>query len=1138
MTSIKLVRGPQLIIFFQIQLTKIMKFYLHHKLFWCKIMRITLSQILVLILFTSITYSKPTLAQEALNKKISLTIVNKTLPEVLKTLAVANKVQFIYNQDVIHSNNKMSLQFDDVELKTVLDNLLSKYSIHYQVYKNKIILIDGERLETKLQGSSKAITVTGKVVDEINMPLIGVSVTVKGTKIGTITDIEGKFKISAESANDILVFKYIGYVTFEAPVNGTQPLTIQLKPEDKSLSEVVVVGYGKSSRKALISSISSVKGDELNKGAISDVGQMLQGKVPGLNISRSGDPNRNAAIVMRGASTLREGAQSPLFVIDGVPGADISLLAPDDIASIDVLKDAAAAAIYGNRAANGVIMVTTKRGTAGQAQLAYSAYFGVENVSNQYEMMNAEQLKAFLARNNSALTPANDQGANTNWQNEVQRKDAISQNHNLSLSGGTDKTTYNASLNYFKQQGIVRTSDLGRFIGRIGLEQKALNDKLKIGLNLSNSISDADLVPYRNTVLSQMLTYLPTSPVKNPDGTYFDNLIQTSYYNPVSMLENATENLKTKNILGTFTANLKLPFGFTYDVAASYQNTQTVYGAFYNSIYTSRYNNVRNTPDPPANPSFVSLVGKDGLALRNAYQNTNKIVETYLTWNKKFGDHDINAVVGYSYQQSLNNDGLQTSSTNFPINQVSYYNLSLGNPYAITDFRVNYGPEYLYQEILLISDFARVNYNYKNKYLLQGSIRRDGSNVFGKNEKWGYFPSVGAGWNIDQENFLKNQSLISTLKLRGSYGIAGNSLGFAPLTTKLIYGAVGQFYYNGSPREGAYGAIQNENPDLRWEKTATANIGMDFSIFKGRLGGSVDFYDKRTTDLIIGFDVDQNLYPSGQLTANVGKLSNKGVEIVLNGTPVSNDNFSWTTGINLAHNVNKVLTLSDSQFKIDDRLIFQPDGGGQSGATLQILSPGQPIGTFFTFKYAGKDANGVSQYYDAAGNIKTQGLLNKTDYYVIGNAQPKALIGWTNSVNYKNFDLSVFVRAVLGNKIMNVTRADLFRPNTAQFTNIPVEVENESTADFNSYRYSSRFLENGSYLRLDNATLGYTFKKNIIPGVGSLRLYTTANNLFVITGYKGIDPEINQGGLAPGVDTNNFYPKTRTFLFGLNVSFN
>jgi iron complex outermembrane receptor protein len=979
--------------------------------------------------------------------------------------------------------------------------------------------------------------ISGNLIDNTKQPIIGASVSVKGTSKVTSTGAEGSFTISAKTGDKIL-FSFLGYQTKELTVEAASTYQVTISEATASLTDVVVVGYGKSTRKALTSSISTVKGEDLNKGAISDVGQMLQGKVPGLNISRSGDPNRNAAIIMRGASTLREGAQSPLFVIDGVVGADISIIAPDDVASIDVLKDAAAAAIYGNRAANGVIMVTTKKGVSGQTQISYNGYFGIENVSNRYDMMNADQLRTFLAKTNSALTPANDKGANTNWQDEVQRSDAMSQNHNVSLSGGTEKTTYNASVNYFNQQGIIKTSGLDRFIGRIGVEQKAFNDKLKISFNLSNSVSNADLVPYRNTILSQMLTYLPTAPVRNADGSYFDNLVQTSYYNPVSMLENAKENLKTKNILGNLSANLKLPFGFTYDVNVSYQNTQNVYGAFYNSIYTSRYNNVRNTPDPPANPTFVSLVGQNGVAVRNAYQNTNKIIETYLTWNKKFGDHDINAVVGYSYQQSLNNDGFQSTSTNFPVNEVGYNNLSLGNPYAVTDFRVDFNPGVTYQEILLISDFARVNYNYKNKYLLQGSIRRDGSNVFGINETWGYYPSVGAAWNLDQENFMKNQNVVRSLKLRGSYGIAGNSLGFAPLTTKLIYGQVGQFYYNGSPREGAYGAIQNENKDLRWERTATTNLGVDFGLFGGRVGGSVDWYNKKTTDLILTFDVDQNLYPSGQLTANVGKLSNKGIEVVLNGTPVISDNFSWTTAINLARNVNKIITLSDTRFNIDNRLTVTPDGAGQSGASLQILAPGQAIGTFYTFKYAGKDANGVSQYYDAAGNIKTQGLLNRTDYYILGNAQPKALIGWSNNVRYKNFDLSIFMRAVLGNKIMNVTRADLFRPSTAQFTNIPVEVENESAADFNSYKYSSRFLENGSYLRLDNATLGYTFKKGLIPGVNSLRLYTTANNLFVITGYKGIDPEINQGGIAPGVDTNNFYPKTRTFLFGLNVSFN
>jgi iron complex outermembrane receptor protein len=929
------------------------------------------------------------------------------------------------------------------------------------------------------------------------------------------------------------VFSAVGYDTKEMNVTDASTYKVSLTQNVKALSDVVVVGYGRASRKVLTTSVSSVKGEDLNKGAISDIGQLLQGKVPGLNISRSGDPNRAASVILRGSSTLRNGAQTPFYVIDGVPGADISLIAPEDIASIDVLKDAAAAAIYGNRGANGVIIVTLKKGKSGQTQLNYSTYAGVEKVSNQYEMMSADQLRAYLAANNQSLTPANDKGVSTNWQDEVQRSNALSYNHNLALSGGSEKTTYNATLNYFKQDGIIKKSSLDRLIGRISVDQKAFNDKLKLGISLANSISNSNLTPYRNTVLTQMLTYLPTSPVKNPDGTYFDNLTQNNYYNPVSLIDNGTENLKYKTFLGTFTANLKLPFGFTYDLIASYQNFRTDYGSYYNGIYTSRYANVRSTPDPPNPPTTLSLLGQNGLALRNTYQNTNKIVETFLTWDRKFGDHSINAVFGYSYQSTVNGDGFQTSSTNFPIDNASYFNLGLGSP-NFANFRPNYGGV-TYDDILLISDFARVNYNYKNKYVLQGSIRRDGSNVFGENNKWGYFPSISGTWRIDQESFMKNQTLFSDLKLRASYGIAGNSSGIIPTTAITTFGRFGDYNEAGLYQASLY-TLQTPNPNLKWERTSTLNFGLDFSILKGKVSGSLDVYDKRTTDLITTIDVDQSLYYTPFFTGNVGEMSNKGIEFILNATPVSKSAFTWNTSLNMAHNTNKIESLNFNGMPLSDRYSVQPDGGGQTGSTVQVIKPGEALGTFFTFKYAGKNAAGVSQYVDVAGNLTTA-PLNRRDYYTAGNAQPKLLLGWNNNFSYHNFDLNVFMRAVLGNKIMNVTRADLFRPSTAQFNNIPVEAASESIADFNSYRYSSRFIESGSYLRMDNATLGYTFKKGI-PGVRSLRIYTTANNLFLITGYKGIDPEIEQGGLAPGVDSNNFYPKTRTFLIGLNVSFN
>jgi iron complex outermembrane receptor protein len=416
-------------------------------------------------------------------------------------------------------------------------------------------------------------------------------------------------------------------------------------------------------------------------------------------------------------------------------------------------------------------------------------------------------------------------------------------------------------------------------------------------------------------------------------------------------------------------------------------------------------------------------------------------------------------------------------------------------------------------------------------------MRYDGSSAFGENHRWGLFPSAGLAWRISRESFMDDIGFISDLKLRASYGVTGNSYGFNAYTTRLLYGFTGTTEYQGNTIN-AIGAIQNENPDLRWEKTSTTNFGVDFSILDERISGSFEVYNKRTTDVIYPYPVNTNQYLYPTLIANVGEVENKGYEITLNSTVVNRDKFSWSTSVNLAHNKNRIVTMSNDVFKADSIRIFTPDGGGQSGSTIQVLMSGQPIGTFYTFQYAGKDEDGVSQYLNSDSIAVTSDatLLGVEDYKVIGNAQPKLLVGWSNNFRYRNFDLNVFVRGVFGNKIMNVTRADLFRPGTATINNIPVEAGKESVNDVNSYRYSSRFLESGNYIRLDNATLGYNFGQ-LGKDVKQLRLYVSVNNLFVITKYKGIDPEINQGGIAPGVDSRNFYPKTRTFMIGVNASF-
>jgi TonB-dependent starch-binding outer membrane protein SusC len=985
-----------------------------------------------------------------------------------------------------------------------------------------------------LSAQAQKKQIRGTVKDAKGDPVSGVTVTVKETKATSVSDPNGSFTINAKEGN-VLTFSAVSFETTELKITSSSSYNVLLTASSAVLGDVVVVGYGKSSRKNLSSSITSVRPEDLNRGAIGDVGQLLQGKVPGLNITASGDPNGPAAVILRGASTLNS-SQGPFYVIDGIPGADIATVAPDDIASIDILKDAAATAIYGNRAANGVIIITTKRGKKGQTQVTYSGYVGSEKVASQLHMMDATQLRAFVTKNNLAFTPADDKGANTDWQKAIEKNSALSHNHNISLSGGGEHTTYNASLNYLSKEGILLNSDLKRVIARISLEQTALNDKVKFAINVTNSNSDANDLPYRNTILLQSALYLPVSPITNADGSYFENFVKSGYYNPVAMLNNAQMNTRYNLLTGSFNTQVKLPFGLTYDFNLSYQNSSYLFGSYLDKYFTTKYNSMYDNPDPGYSGHTLQAFGSNGQATRSSFQDRKKVLETFLTWDKKIGNHTINAVVGYSWQDNIIGDGFQITTSNFPIDNTSYNNLTLSSP-STYGSGLYFGAGGAYQQTRLISDFARLNYNYKEKYLLQGSIRRDGSSVFGKNNQWGYFPSVGAAWRITQEGFMQNQTIFSDLKLRGSYGVTGNASGFNAYTAQFISGNLGTYYYNGVGLTAAFGPTQAANFDLQWEKTATTNVGADFTILRGKLNGSFDWYDKNTTGMIYGYRVDPILIPSGKITANGGSINNKGIELSLNATAVKTNNFSWNTSINLAHNKNEITKLTNPLFIGGDSVsVSYPEGGGQSGSSLQLLKEGHPLGQFFTLEYAGKNSAGVSQYVSANGTLTT--TPTRADYRYEGDAQPKLVGGWSNTIRYKSFDFNFFIRGVFGNKIFNATRADLFRPTTAMSTNILVDAADESPADGNSYKYSSRFIESGNYIRFDNATLGYNVKGINSKYIRSLRIYTSANNLFTITKFKGIDPEVNQGGIAPGVDYNNFYPKTRTFLLGANVSFN
>ncbi|SKA45804.1 iron complex outermembrane recepter protein [Chitinophaga eiseniae] len=961
--------------------------------------------------------------------------------------------------------------------------------------------------------------IQGKITDEKKQPLPGVSVSEVGTKTGVVTDIDGLYKLEVSSPDATLHIAFLGYDSKDVTVGGQHTVNISLTPQLRQLNDVVITGYGKTSKKNVVGSISSVSAGEFTQGVIANPSMLLQGKVPGLTVTKSGNPNQSPTVILRGPSTLRSGAQEPFYVIDGVPGAPIDLVAPDDIATIDVLKDGASTAIYGARAANGVIMITTRRPKTDQLRIAYNAYVGVEKVAKRLEVLTGDELRKYLADNGQVLAPINNdtipgtqQLVNTNWQDEVQRT-GVSQNHNLSIMGGSKATTYGFSVNYLNNPGIIRGSSLNRLSVRANVGQRAFNDRLRLDFSVFNSSTRQDNVP--DAVLYNMLNYLPTVSVTRPDGSFTEDYAGNirGSNNPVALIANNKDQTKSSRFLATGLAEVKILSGLTYTASLTTQREQFNRNVYYNSL-------------------SVLAKGNGGKANRISWANTRNIIESYFNYDKTFGKHNFKVLAGYSWQEDRSGDGFGVTTQGFGSDALSWNNLALSNPPAGTIVFDNSAQTTL-TTLRLISYYGRINYQYADKYYVQASLRNDGSSAFGKNNRWGYFPAASVGWRISQESFLKTVRALDDLKLRVSYGISGNSLGFDPLTAQLQYSTVGRYYDNGQ-LINAIAPVQNANPDLKWERTAMFNAGVDFTLLKGRLSGAIDYYDKQTSDLIWNYPVSTTQYIATTLLANVGKVSNKGIEVVLNADVIRGTNFTWRTTINASHNTNKISSLANDQFTLKDIPTAILGGKGQSGNWSQKILEGQPIGTFTLFHYLGKDKDGISTYQKADGSVTTS--PSTADLMVAGSAQPKINYGWSNTFLYKGFDLTVFIRGVAGNKILNATLAAINTPTDAKMTNIAKFTLGESYNDKNSFLISDRFLENGSYLRMDNLTLGYTFKTKS-QYIQSIRVYGNVNNVFTITSYRGIDPEIDLGGLTPGIDVRNYYPKTRSFIFGVNATF-
>lgn len=892
------------------------------------------------------------------------------------------------------------------------------------------------------------------------------------------------------------------------------------------LNEIVVVGYGKMRRKDVTSSITTIQSADLNKGVYTSPAQLLQGKVPGLTVSNSGDPNAAPSITLRGASTLRTGAaMEPYYIVDGVPGVDLSLVSTDDIESIDILRDATATAIYGSKAANGVIIVTTKHGSAGSARVTYNGYAAVESVAKYLDLASADELRAYAKQHNFTLT--NDMGGNVDWQKEVQRT-GLSHSHNLAVSGGNARSGYNVSLSYLNHQGVIRSSELERFGARALAHSKVLKDHLQLSLGVNGSQTTKKGIEAQEqgiSVTDAMVYYSPCQPVRNDDGSWSESTGTTQYYNPLAMINEDTNQNIYRRMQLTGKGELTILPDLTWTAQYSY---------LYNQNVLSEYHSIKS-----------QIVKTHGQATRSTYMDNKQVFETFGNFTHSFpGYHRLGVMVGYSWEQNNENDGFGLTVKDFYNDAVKYYNLTYANQIDGID-AVESGAE---STLRMISFYGRVNYSYASRYNFQATLRRDGSSAFGKNHRWATFPSFSAAWRIGEEEWVRNLGIFSDLKLRVGYGVSGNSLGFNAYSARRTYGVSGWFTYidaNGvASNKHTLAATNNANPDLKWERTGMFNIGVDFGFFDSRLTGTIEYYDKRTSDLIYYYPVSTNRYPFGTMTANVGDISNRGIELTINAIPVQNEDWQWSTTLNLSHNSNRVKKLSNAAYSVSYQDLGYPWIAGNTGVAVQRLMEGCPIGQFYTYEFAGHDADGVSQFWvhDPVTGQRTGEKTIKpqdTDRTKTGSAQPKLTLGWNNTVSYKNWDLTLFFQGVFGNKIFNALRAQYNSVTLiTQGKNVFREALTEQNyGDVNSQSPSDRYIENGSFLRLSSMSLSYDFGR-LHGWVNNLSVYATCNNVFTLTSYKGCDPEVSLGGLTPGIDwRKDYYPHTRTFMLGMKVSF-
>ncbi|MBC6999068.1 TonB-dependent receptor [Cytophaga sp. FL35] len=972
--------------------------------------------------------------------------------------------------------------------------------------------------------------VTGTVTDDQNIPLPGSSVVEKGTTNGVTTDFDGNFSI--EVADDAtLIISYLGYAPQEVTINGQSSISVQLLPDATQLEDVVVVGYGTQKRSDITGAISSVKSEDFNQGVVTNPGELLQGKMAGVNItSNSGEPGASQNVIIRGIGSLRSGTQ-PLYVVDGFlldnsssgfATNPLNFLNPNDIASIDVLKDASATAVYGSRASNGVVVITTKRGKAGKTEMNLSLSTAASSMSNTIDVFSADEFRTQVAATGGALE---DFGGNTDWQDELSQT-GISKNLNFSMSGAnSEKFSYFASVGYQDQEGILKNSDLERYSGKLNMTQKAFNGRVSIDYNLTATHTE-NLRPSINSTISDMLGLNPTVPTyTNGEPT----LLNTNALNPITRYNIYSDEAVNNRILASISPSIEIVKGLTYKL-----NFGVDYSATNRDRQYKPYTSVVNESD-------IS----NGEVIATINENSNQLTENTLTYNWSQDVHNLTVLAGHSYQKFMD-ETRQFSYRGFADNNIEpiYQDQSSSDEYPTSVSSSAVKNE-------LQSYFGRVNYSYNDKYLLTATFRADGSSKFGDNRKYGYFPSFALGWNISNENFMQD-SFFDNLKLRASWGQTGNQEIPSKITQasysedRLISGGQSLNTYpidtDATSIDGyPYGIVFTRlaNPDLQWEVSTQLGVGLDFAMFDYRLSGTLDYFSKTSSNILLEVVPADPVEPTATYWDNIDdmKILNNGIELALDYNSDASRDFSYNIGGNITYIQNEV---KDSPYSVLTTGAAQ--GSGQTGATINGYINGESIGSFYMFEFEGIGADGLNLFKDTTGD----GAILDDDRTVVGSAIPNFIYAYYLNFKYKNFDFGLNFNGVSGNKVYNHTKMSLFTKaqlsRSVNTTDFAVQFPNESTS--NSNTVSTRYLEDGSFMRLNNATLAYNLKPEQLgldDAFQNIRFSITGQNLFTITDYSGFDPEVNTGSTSGGIQTFGVdyftYPKARTFMVGLNLTF-